>query len=104
MRRSIAQKFQRLNNFSARPIMMSSQLRMLITSGRTWTVVMVSPALILAAAFVAGFFSGFAARSWRSHKRRAQYRIYAPYVAPSAAKSSRREQPVSAFGHMRRAF
>ncbi|PAY05661.1 hypothetical protein [Bradyrhizobium viridifuturi] len=66
---------------------------------------MLSPVLILAAAFVAGFLSGFAARSWRSHKRRAQYRIYAPYVAPSAARSSRREQqPVSAFGHMRRAF
>ncbi|WP_375779961.1 hypothetical protein ACE103_14465 [Bradyrhizobium sp. ma5] len=72
--------------------------------GSTWTNVMLSPVLILAAAFVAGFCSGFATRAWRSRKRRAQYRIYAPYVAPSAAKSSRPEQPVTAFGHMRRAF
>ncbi|WP_420970374.1 hypothetical protein [Bradyrhizobium sp. B120] len=66
---------------------------------------MLSPVLSLAAAFVAGFFSGFAARSWRSRKRRAQYRIYAPYVAPpTATKSARREPPLTAFGHMRRAF
>ncbi|UGY01826.1 hypothetical protein [Bradyrhizobium quebecense] len=97
-------KFQRLNILSARAIMMSSQLRMLITSILTWMNVMLSPVLILVAAFVAGFFSGFATRSWRSRKRRAQYRIYAPYVAPPAAKSARREQPVTAFGHMRRAF
>ncbi|ERF84966.1 hypothetical protein JQ559_18070 [Bradyrhizobium viridifuturi] len=65
---------------------------------------MVSSVFILATVFVAGFFSGFAARSWRSHKRRAQYQIHAPYVAPSAARSPRRDQPLSAFGHMRRAF
>ncbi|WP_338698589.1 hypothetical protein V5279_15120 [Bradyrhizobium sp. 26S5] len=69
-----------------------------------WTTVMLSSVVILAAVFVAGFFAGFAARSWRSHKRRARYRIYAPYVAPSAARSSRPKQPVTAFGHMRRAF
>ncbi|MGY3528615.1 hypothetical protein ACVISU_001383 [Bradyrhizobium sp. USDA 4452] len=97
-------KFPWLNILSAHAIMMSSQLRMLITSSLTWANVMLSPVLILAAAFVAGFFSGFAARAWRSRKRRAQYRIYAPYVAPSAARPSKREQPVTAFGHMRRAF
>jgi hypothetical protein len=56
---------------------------------------MVSSVFILATVFVAGFFSGFAARSWRSHKRRAQYQIHAPYVAPSAARSPRRDQPRS---------
>ncbi len=65
---------------------------------------MLTPVLFLAATFVAGFFAGFAARSWRSYQRRARYRTYAPRVAPAPAKSSRRERPVSAFGHMRRAF
>ena len=65
---------------------------------------MLTPVLILAATFVAGFFAGFAARSWRSHQRRARHRVYAPHMAPPPAKSSRRERPVSAFGHVRRAF
>jgi hypothetical protein len=54
--------------------------------------------LILSLTFVAGFCSGYAARVWRSHKRRAeerQQKMYAPYTAGS--------RPTT-FGHARRAF
>jgi hypothetical protein len=65
---------------------------------------MLTAVLILTTVFVAGFLAGFATRSWRSHKRRAQYRTYAPYVGPSRVKSSKPRQPVTMFGHVRRAF
>jgi hypothetical protein len=51
--------------------------------------------LILSLTFIAGFCSGYAARVWRSHKRRERRRIYAPYAAESRATT---------FGHARRAF
>jgi hypothetical protein len=51
--------------------------------------------LILSLTFVAGFCSGYAARVWRSHKRRARQKMYRPYSAESRA---------TAFGHPRRAF
>jgi hypothetical protein len=56
---------------------------------------MLAAALILTSTFFAGFFLGYAARAWRSHKRRAHYLMYAPY---------RSKSQTSAFGHPRRAF
>jgi len=65
---------------------------------------MLSPVLILTTVFVAGFVAGYAAHAWRSHRRRAQYRIYAPYLRPSPVGFAKPQQPVTLFGHMRRAF
>jgi hypothetical protein len=45
--------------------------------------------------FVAGFCLGYATRAWRSHKRHARQRMYAPYAAGSRATT---------LGHARRAF
>lgn len=53
------------------------------------------PALILLSIFFAGFAFGYAVRAWRSHKRRTQYLMYAPYQA---------RPQTSTFGHPRRAF
>jgi hypothetical protein len=83
-----------MNNLSAPGIMMSSQLWNENIRGKIGTTCML-PALILASAFFAGFFLGYVARAWRSHKRRTHYLMYAPYQSRSQT---------SAFGHARRAF
>ncbi|MGX9432345.1 MULTISPECIES: hypothetical protein [Bradyrhizobium] len=47
------------------------------------------PALILLVTFSVGFLLGYAARDWRSRKRRAHYLLYAPYgIRGSSEKSS----------------
>jgi hypothetical protein len=53
------------------------------------------PVLILSLIFFAGFFLGYGARAWRSHKRRARYLKYAPYETRSLGRT---------FGQARRAF
>jgi hypothetical protein len=53
------------------------------------------PVLILLSIFFAGFFLGYGARAWRSHKRRAHYLEYAPYETKSHGRT---------LGHARRAF
>jgi hypothetical protein len=65
-------------------------------------------ALILSTFFLAGFFAGYMARTWRSHKRRARYLMYGPYRGrpqPQQQKKPYEAKPrASAFGHARRAF
>jgi hypothetical protein len=65
-----------------------------MSAGRNGTISMLA-ALILSLMFFAGFFLGYAARAWRSHKRRAHYLMHAP---------SRSKPPATTFGHARRAF
>jgi len=89
-----AQKFQQVNNLSASGIMMSSQLRNEDKRGRNGTTSML-PILILSLIFFAGFFAGYAVRSWRSHKRRTHYLMYAPYQSKSQSRM---------LGQARRAF
>ena len=48
--------------------------------------------LILSTMFFAGFFAGYATRAWRSHKRGANYVMYAPYRSKPSATT---------FGHAR---
>jgi hypothetical protein len=63
------------------------------------------PVLILSSTFFAGFVLGYALRAWRSHKRRAQYLMCAPYRSgsqPNAFRQSRAQ--TTTFGHARRAF
>jgi hypothetical protein len=65
-------------------------------------------ALILSTFFFAGFFAGYAARAWRSHRRRANYLMYAPYRGRPRAKQQKKpyeaRSQASTFGHARRAF
>jgi hypothetical protein len=53
------------------------------------------PILILSLIFFAGFFAGYAARAWRSQKRRAHYLMYARYQPKSHDRT---------FGQAGRAF
>ena len=64
------------------------------------------PFLILSTTFLAGFFGGYAARAWRSHKRRAHYLMYAPYRGRPRPKKpyDAKPQASTTFGHARRAF
>jgi hypothetical protein len=73
---------------------MLSQLRNENIDGLHGTTAMLL-ALILSSIFFAGFGLGYAVRAWRSHKRRTQYLMYAPY---------RSRPQTSTFGHARRAF
>jgi hypothetical protein len=57
--------------------------------------------LILSLIFAAGFCLGYAARAWRSHKRRARHEMYARYTGRS--RETARSQATT-FGHARRAF
>jgi hypothetical protein len=57
--------------------------------------------LILSLIFTAGFCLGYAARAWRSHKRRARHMMYAPYTAGSREPA---RSHATTFGHPRRAF
>jgi len=43
------------------------------------------PILVLSAIFAAGFCAGYGVRAWRSRRRSARYRLYAPYTAASIA-------------------
>jgi hypothetical protein len=63
-------------------------------------------ALILSTFFFAGFFAGYATRAWRSHRRRANYLMYAPYRprAKQQKKPYEARSQASTFGHARRAF
>jgi hypothetical protein len=45
--------------------------------------------------FFAGFFAGYAVRSWRSHQRRTHHLMYAPYQSKSQSRM---------LGQARRAF
>jgi hypothetical protein len=51
--------------------------------------------LIQSSIFIAGFSLGYAARAWRTHRRRVQYSTYASHDA---------RPQTSTFGHARRAF
>jgi hypothetical protein len=51
------------------------------------------PVFILSLTFAAGFCAGYVTRAWRSYKRRARERMYAPYNGRATT-----------FGHARRAF
>ena len=67
---------------------------MKIRPGLNGTIAMI-PVLILSLIFFAGFLAGYGARAWRSHRRRAQYLMYAPYEPKSQGRT---------LGHARRAF
>ena len=41
------------------------------------------PILVLVSIFAAGFGCGYGVRAWRSHRRSARYRLYAPYTPSS---------------------
>jgi hypothetical protein len=53
------------------------------------------PILILSLIFFAGFFAGYAMRSWLSHKRRTHYLTHASYQSKSQPRM---------LGQARRAF
>jgi len=76
---------------------------MKISAGLYGTTAML-PVLILSSIFFAGFFLGYAVRAWRSHKRRAQYLMYAPYRSSQANAFRQSRAQTSTFGHARRAF
>ncbi|WP_027584193.1 hypothetical protein [Bradyrhizobium sp. Ai1a-2] len=60
------------------------------------------PALILFVTFSVGFVLGYAARDWRSRKRRAHYLLYAPYgIRGSSEKASVAEASPRAKAHDR---
>jgi len=48
--------------------------------------------LVLISIFAAGFGCGYAVRAWRSRKRSARYRLYAPYT-PAAMETDRPPRP-----------
>jgi hypothetical protein len=79
---------------SASETMMWSQLGNEIVQGDNGITSML-PILILSLIFAAGFGLGYAARAWRSYKRRTRHLMYSPYTATPRSTT---------FGHARRAF
>ena len=56
---------------------------------RKWKDFRMAPFLIVILIFSAGFGVGYAARAWRSRKRKHMRQLYAPY-GPSAARPATR--------------
>ncbi|WP_271538590.1 hypothetical protein [Bradyrhizobium sp. CCBAU 45321] len=48
--------------------------------------------LVLISIFAAGFCCGYGVRAWRSRRRSARYRLYAPYT-PAAMGAKQSEHP-----------
>jgi hypothetical protein len=76
---------------------MWSQLGNEVSTGRQRDngITSMLPILILSLIFAAGFGLGYAARAWRSYKRRTRHLMYSPYTATPRSTT---------FGHARRAF
>jgi hypothetical protein len=76
--------------FSALQIMMSPHIRAIKKRAGNNQMNSMLTLLLQSSIFAAGFIAGYAARSWRSHRRQTQYATLAPRT--------------STFGHPRRAF
>jgi hypothetical protein len=86
----------RLAKLSAAPTLMSSQRQAEILreerSRKNVGIFQMAAILVLASIFAAGFCCGYGVRAWRSRKRSARYRLYAPYT-PASMGVGRSQRP-----------
>jgi hypothetical protein len=87
----------RLTKVSALPILKSTHRKDEMSagerSGKRGTFQMLA-VLLLISIFAAGFGCGYGVRAWRSWKRSARYRLYAPYT-PASMEAGRTRGPAS---------